>query len=136
MMEKQNESFDAAEVLRVVSAMTASFEAELTPEDRLAMKNRNGDDEMSSLVYSADEREQAMSDFDMLAAADALEALADEIQFFCERRMEETYRKALEVYYTAEDLARDPEHAELLPHVDAMRQAHEAQYGRPIPPKQ
>ena len=49
--------------------------------------------------------------------------------------MEELYRKGLEVYYAAEDLARDPAHAELIPHVEAMRRAHEAQYGRPIPPR-
>ena len=85
---------------------------------------------------STDEREQAMSDFEALAAADALEALADEIQFFIDRRMEEAYRKALDVYYTAEELARDPEHAELVPHVEAMRRAHEQQYGKAIPPKQ
>jgi hypothetical protein len=67
---------------------------------------------------------------------DTREILSQLVQLFCERRMEEAYRKALDVYYTAEELARNPEHAELLPHVDAMRQAHEAQYGRPIPPKQ
>ena len=135
MLSKENRPFDPAEVLRMVEAVSASLDAELTPEDRQAMKQRTGDDVMSSLVYSADERETAMSDFDMLAAGEALEALANEVQSFCERRMEEAYRRALEVYYTAEELSCDPEHAELLPHVDSMRRAHEEQYGRPIPPK-
>jgi hypothetical protein len=49
--------------------------------------------------------------------------------------MEEAYRWALDAYYTAEELARDPAHAELVPHVEAMQRAHEAQYGKPIPPK-
>ena len=135
MVNKEDRPFDPAEVLRVVGAMSASFEAELRPEERLAMKNRSGGDVMPSLVYSAEEREEAMSDFELLGAADALEALANEIQAFCDRRMEEAYRKALEVYYTAEELSRDPAHPELLPHVEAMRRAHEEQYGKPIPPK-
>ena len=135
MVSKENRPFDPAEVLRLVEAMNASLDAELRPEERTALNQRSREDVMSSLVYSADEREQAMSDFEMLAAADALEALADEIQSFVDRRMEEAYRKALEVYYTAEELSRDPAHAELLPHVEAMRRAHEEQYGKPIPPK-
>ena len=135
MVSKQNQPLDPAEIMRVVGEMSASFEAGLTYQDRLAMRNRSSDDVMSPLVYSAEEREAAMSDFEMLGAADALEALANEIQSFCDRRMEEAYRKALEVYYTAEELSRDPAHAELLPHVEAMRRAHEEQYGKPIPPK-
>lgn len=43
--------------------------------------------------------------------------------------------KALEIYYAAEELARDPEHAELIPHVARMREAYERDYGVPIPPK-
>ena len=129
------ESFDPAAVVRLVGRIQASLEAKLTPEDRAAMKNRDGDDRTSSLVYTAEEREQAMSDFEILAATDALEAMADEIQSFVDHRMEQLYGQALEVYYAAEELSRDPEHAELLPHVEAMRRAHEEQYGRPIPPK-
>jgi hypothetical protein len=39
------------------------------------------------------------------------------------------------VYYIAEELAKDPAHAELIQHVEAMRKAHEKQYGKVIPPK-
>jgi len=127
--------FDAEAVLQLVNEAKLTFEAELTPDERLAMKNRPADDQSSAIVYSAYEREEAMSDFEAVAAADALGALADEIQFFIDRRMEDAYRKALHVYYTAEKLARDPEHAELVPHVAAMRRAHEEQYGKPVPPK-
>jgi hypothetical protein len=136
MRTKENQNFDAEAVLRLVNEMKVTFETELTAEERLAMQNRQSDDQSAAFVYSTDEREQAMSEFEALAAADALEALADEIQFFIDRRMEEAYRKALDVYYTAEELARDPEHAELVPHVEAMRRAHEQQYGKAIPPKQ
>ena len=132
MVTKEN--FDPAAVLRVVDQISASLEAELTPEDRAAMRKRISDGPPPAMVYSADEREQAMSDFEVLGAMEALEAMAGEIQAFVDHRIEEAYRKALEVYYTAEELSRDPEHAELLPHVEAMRRAHEEQYGKPIPP--
>jgi len=135
MLTKDNQMFDADAVLQLVREATVSFEAELTLEERLAMRDRQAEDRSSALVYSADERDDALRDFDTLAAADALAALADEIQFFVGRRMEELYRKALDAYYTAEEMARDPEHAELIPHVEAMRRAHEEQYGRPIPPR-
>ena len=127
------ESFDPAAVLRVVDQIKASLEAELTPEDRAAMRNGSSDDQPAAIIYSADEREQAMSDFETLGALEALETMANEVQAFVDHRMEEAYRQALEVYYAAEELSRDPEHAELLPHVEAMRRAHQEQYGRPIP---
>ena len=41
--------------------------------------------------------------------------------------------QALAVYYAAEELARDPAHADLIPQVEAMRTAYERDYGRPIP---
>jgi hypothetical protein len=135
MNTKENQIIDAEAVLRVVGEVTATFEAQLTAEERLAMRNRSADDRSSAIVYPADERDAALSDFEALAAADALKTLADEIQFFIDRRMEEAYRWALDAYYTAAELARDPEHADLVPHVEAMQRAHEEQYGRPIPPK-
>ncbi|HEY0143321.1 MAG TPA: hypothetical protein VGF48_20680 [Thermoanaerobaculia bacterium] len=131
------------EIVRVVDQTAAFFEAKLTEEGRQAraarpnndVTGREYDDLTSSLVYAAEEREEALRDFELLSAADALHALAAEIQAECDRRMEEAYRAALDAYYVAEELARDPAHAELIPHVAAMRAAHEAQYGRPIPPK-
>mgnify|MGYP006137632743 CR=1 FL=1 len=35
----------------------------------------------------------------------------------------------------AEELARDPENAHLIPHVEKMREAYLSSYGRPIPPR-
>lgn len=86
-------------------------------------------------VYPADQREQALHEFEILGAAEALRTLAEELQAEADRRMEAAYRAALAVYYKAEELARDPAHAELVPQVAAMRAAHEAQFGRPIPPQ-
>lgn len=124
---------DTTEVLRVVGEASAAFETWLSEEGRQAREERKGEDEMSALVYPADQREEALRDFEILGAAEALRSLADEIQAECDRRMEAAYRAALEIYYKAEELARDPAHAELVPHVAAMRAAHEEQYGKPIP---
>lgn len=126
---------DPTEILNLVDRTAATFEATLTEEGRRARDARERDDVTSSLVYAADQREEALHDFELLSTADALHALAEDIRAECDRRMEEAYRAALRAFYVAEELAHDPAHAELIPHVAAMRAAHEAQYGRPIPPK-
>jgi len=69
-------------------------------------------------------------------AADAVGELAAEMRTIIDQRMEKLYREVLEVYYAAEELARDPEHADLIPHVEAMRRGHERDYGGAIPPRQ
>lgn len=43
--------------------------------------------------------------------------------------------QALEIYYTAEALARDAEHADLIPVVERLRQAYQHDHGRAIPPR-
>lgn len=126
---------DTTEVLRLVQETTVAFEATLSEEGRRAREERERVDLPSPLVYPADQREEALLEFEILSAAEALQMLGEEIQAECDRRMEAAYRGALEIYYTAEELSRDPAHAELIPHVAAMRAAHEAQYGKPIPPK-
>lgn len=120
--------------LDVLNETAAAFRAQLTDEERLAVEQQNAhDDTGSPVVYAADERDQALSDFDGLALADAATALARDIKSYVDHRMEEVYRSALEVYYKAEELSRDPEHAELIAQVEAMRLAHLQQYGKPIP---
>lgn len=78
---------------------------------------------------------QSAEDFEYAAIADAAGSLADELHEAIERVHAEATQKALEVYYAAEELARDPAHAELIPHVQRMREAYERDYGKPIPPK-
>jgi hypothetical protein len=135
MNPPRKSTFDPAVVLQVVSDARAVFDAALSDEERAAMQARAADDRSADVLYSIDQREQAMSEFGTLAAADALQALADDVQAHAGRLMEELQQKALEVYYTAEELAKDPANAELIPHVENMRRAYEAQHGRPIPPK-
>jgi hypothetical protein len=90
----------------------------------------------AQVATTTEQREQAESDFAALAAADALSALAAKIKAVLARRHEELYQKCLTAYYVAEDLARDPQHADLIPHVESMRAAHERDYGYSIPPRE
>lgn len=74
-------------------------------------------------------------EFEYAAIAAGLEALAADVSAAIEYAHAQATEKALQVYYAAEELARDPAHADLIPHVQAMRQAYEKSYGKPIPPK-
>ena len=74
-------------------------------------------------------------DFEYAAVADGLESLADEIHASVEHARKLAVEKALEIYYAAEELSHDPAHAELIPHVQKMREAYERDFGKPIPPK-
>lgn len=74
-------------------------------------------------------------DFDYAAVADALSSLAGELSAALDQAAAAATENALEVYYAAEELARDPAHAELIPHVERMRAAYERDFGRVIPPR-
>jgi len=79
---------------------------------------------------------QSAEEFEYAAVADALESLASDVQSAIDRAHAEAMEKALEIYYTAEALSRDPAHADLIPHVEEMRRAYEKSYGRPIPKRE
>lgn len=87
---------------------------------------------------SEDRRMDAWSieEFEGEALADAIEALADDVRAMVEEMRRRTFEKALDVYYTTEELARDPANANLIEHVENMRRAYESQYGCPIPTKE
>lgn len=75
-------------------------------------------------------------DFEMLAVAEGLESLAAELSAALREKERSVFEQALDIYYTAEDLARDGQHPDLVPHVEAMREAYEKSYGLPIPPRE
>lgn len=77
---------------------------------------------------------QSMREFDYLAVADGLESLAADLSEASRLAQEKATADALKVYYTAEELAKDPANADLIPHVEKMRQAYQESYGKPIPP--
>jgi len=79
--------------------------------------------------------EEAIEAFEMLALQDTLESLADDVHAIAEEKREALVAKTLEIYYAAEELSKDPEHADLIPHVEKMRAAYRKDFGTEIPPK-
>lgn len=79
---------------------------------------------------------RTIEEFEAEAVADALEALAEDIQTTVREAEDRLYEQALDAYHVAEELARDPAHADLIPHVEALRKAHQNSYGRPVPKKE
>jgi hypothetical protein len=78
----------------------------------------------------------SMEDFELETVADALETMVEETSAVIEALDESLFEQALDIYYAAEELARDPEHAHLIEHVEKMRRSYEAEEGRPIPSKE
>ena len=78
---------------------------------------------------------ETAEDFEYAAVAAGLQSLADDLSAVIEQKRARLEEQALEIYYTAEELARDPEHADLIPVVERMRQAYQHDYGCPIPPR-
>jgi hypothetical protein len=74
-------------------------------------------------------------DFEYAAVIEALESLAGDLNAVIEQKRARLEADALEVYYTAEELARDPAHADLIPVVERLRQAYQNDHGKPIPPR-
>jgi len=120
----------AAEILRVLNDVSEAFSSTMTEAERAALDARHAGDPESA-AYAAGTREEAMIEF----TADALQTLADDMHSVLDARKERLYRQALDVYYAAEELARDPEQAHLAEQVEAMRRAHISEYGYPPPPR-
>jgi len=74
-------------------------------------------------------------DFELDAVEEALEQLTAELTDAVDAARARALQGALNVYFAAEELARDPANAHLIPHVEAMRRAFEHDYGVPIPPR-
>lgn len=79
---------------------------------------------------------QSLEDFEMLTVAEALESLAADARAVVDGANKALLENALNVYYAAEELSRDPEHPEMIPQVEAMRRAWESHYGEPVPTKE
>jgi len=77
----------------------------------------------------------SVEDFEVQTVLEAIESVAAELGAALAAAHAKATAGALEIYYAAEELARDPAHADLIPQVAAMRQAYERDYGRPIPPR-
>jgi uncharacterized membrane protein YccC len=79
---------------------------------------------------------QSIEDFELETVAEALETMVEETGAVIEALEESLFEQALDIYYAAEELARDPEHAHLVEQVEKMRRSYEAEEGRPIPSKE
>ena len=77
----------------------------------------------------------AMADFEQQAIIDALQSLADDVHAGIEEKRAKMMEKALEIYYVAEELSKQPENAHLIKHVEEMQRAYQSEFGKPIPPK-
>jgi hypothetical protein len=77
--------------------------------------------------------EEAMELFELETLAHALESFAGEISDSIETAQQQAMAGALEIYYAAEKLAKDPEHAHLMPYVEQMRAVYRRDFGRDIP---
>jgi hypothetical protein len=112
---------DAAEALRRLAEIRKGMPfLENTPR-------RSGDGRLANCSTA--------EEFEGEALAEGLENLVDDLSAAIRKKEAETLETALQVYYTAEELARDPANAHIVPHVERMREAYERSYGRPIPPK-
>lgn len=78
---------------------------------------------------------QTAEDFEWAAVIDALESLANDVSAIVAQKRAQALESALRVYYAAEELSHDPEHADLVEQVEKMRAAYEREFGKPIPPK-
>jgi hypothetical protein len=81
-------------------------------------------------------RARSMEEFELQALAEALEQMADDAHAISEGIMADLIEKSLDVYYTTEELSRDPEHAHLIEHVEKIRTSYQKDFGRPIPTKE
>jgi len=77
--------------------------------------------------------EEAMELFELETLADALESFAGEISDSIETARDKAVAGALEIYYAAVELAKDPDHAHLIPIVEQMRESYRRDFGRDIP---
>lgn len=136
-MKNEKKTVDIEAVMRVLAEADQLVESSITEEERQAIRalRRQVEQHDPGGLYAAGEDAQAAEDFELLATADALDALAGKIRAIVEYKEAKLYQKALDVYYTTEELSKDPANAHLKEHVERMRESHERQYGKPIPPK-
>jgi hypothetical protein len=71
--------------------------------------------------------------FEMETLAEALESFAGELSASIEAAEEKAVADAMEIYYAAEKLAKEPEHAHLIPYVEEMRASYRRDFGVEIP---
>lgn len=125
-MTQQKKKMTAAEILDELAKLR-----ERLPEEMRRPRPKKESSERMALPASGD----AMADFEQQAIIDALQSLADDVHAGIEEKRAKMMEKALEIYYVAEELSKQPENAHLIKHVEEMQRAYQAEFGKPIPPK-
>jgi hypothetical protein len=77
----------------------------------------------------------SMEEFELMAIRDGFQAFAEDLNDTINEQYMMIMDQALEVYYTAVELSQKPEHADLIPHVENMRNAYIKEHGHPPPPR-
>ena len=77
--------------------------------------------------------DEATELFELATLADALDSFSGELSDSIETAQQQAMAGALEIYYAAEKLAKDPEHAHLIAYVEQMRAVYRRDFGRDIP---
>ncbi|HEX3071667.1 MAG TPA: hypothetical protein VHX14_24100, partial [Thermoanaerobaculia bacterium] len=90
-------------------------------------------DDMTSLSSLPPGDFEATEAFEMETLAEALESFAGELTASIEAAEEKAMAGAMEIYYAAEKLAKEPEHAHLIPYVEEMRASYRRDFGVEIP---
>lgn len=118
---------NAEEILRKLAEMRKSIPHIDEARPRTAVDGRMTD--LDGLPLETEE------DFEYAAVIEGLQSLSADVSAVVEQKRAWLEEQALEIFYKAEELARDPAHADLIPHVERMRAAFESDYGHPIPPR-
>jgi hypothetical protein len=74
-------------------------------------------------------------EFESFIVHEAVRALVEDLGAAMAGARETARKMALRVYYAGEELARDPQHAHLIPQLEQLRLSYERDYGHPLPPK-
>jgi hypothetical protein len=122
------ERLDAEAILQAVAEMRESL-----PE--IPGGRRSNDTHDGRSLFPEGGLVETEEDFEWAAVMDALERLAEDVYAVAEHKEAKLIESLLEVYYAAEEAARDPANAEFLPHLQKVRDAYEHDFGEPIPPR-
>jgi hypothetical protein len=82
-----------------------------------------------------EESEDAVRQFELESLYHSTYQVATELQASLDAAEARLFQQAMDVYYAAEELSRDPAHADLIPLVEDLRATFERDMGYPIPPR-
>lgn len=122
------ELMEPEQMLEILANARELVRQSLRPEEQAAFAAAPATPEGALQVAS-------VADFEYEAVLDAAQSLERELRQAIESREQRLYEDCLDAFYAAEELSRQPEHADLIPKVEEMRRLHEQDYGKPIPPR-